>query len=271
MAMGKSTHFSIGNIYLQMVDVSLILHCHFWCFRVYDSLYMNAFIHSYTAQVPGNAGLQPTLGTKGDQNRNQTSRRSLYQEFPTCYMLGSIGMHLHDFHHFKSVYILDGIQSHLEPQPHTLIWVGKNDEQDVGLTQISEQSSWGFQESFPKCCITLYLITKRHKFMFGKNAQIDNQRYRSKTHNEFPHLWPSTEIPPFPGHRKRRAPFLVLNPVARALSLERKRFFCHKHYDVPGLQESWVNSLLHRKVSDFWSRSSFNFSLITVSHVSYCS
>lgn len=121
MAMGKSTHFSIGNIYLQMVDVSLILHCHFWCFRVYDSLYMNAFIHSYTAQVPGNAGLQPTLGTKGDQNRNQTSRRSLYQEFPTCYMLGSIGMHLHDFHHFKSVYILDGIQSHLEPQPNTLI------------------------------------------------------------------------------------------------------------------------------------------------------
>ena len=32
MAMGKSTHFSIGNIYLQMVDVSLILHCHVWFF-----------------------------------------------------------------------------------------------------------------------------------------------------------------------------------------------------------------------------------------------
>ena len=239
----------------------------FWV--VYNSLYMNACIHSYTAQVPGNAGLQPTLGTKGDQNRNQTSRRSLYQEFPTCWEVS--GCTFMTFIISSTVYILDGIQSHLEPQPHTLIWVGKNDEQDVGLTQISEQSSWGFQESFPKCCITLYLITKRHKFMFGKNAQIDNQRYRSKTHNEFPHLWLSTEIPPFPGHRKRRAPFLVLNPVARALSLERKRFFCHKHYDVPGLQESWVNSLLHRKVSDFWSRSSFNFSLITVSHVSYCS
>lgn len=110
MAMGKSTHFSIGNIYLQMVDVSLILHCHGWFFRVYDSLYMNAFIHSYTAQVPGNAGLQPTLGTKGDQNRNQTSQKLTLPR--VSHMLGSIGMHLHDIHHFKY-----GIHFGWDPKP----------------------------------------------------------------------------------------------------------------------------------------------------------